>query len=163
MTYLQQTQSDPQALALTCKLLATKGFANQLNANHYLLYNYLLATKDPSILRKPLRTEMYMPAGHCLFFTTHLLHGSKLNTTDVSRLGMSIRYSLATNEENNENLSIAKGLFSKEELSRLGIQENDDRVPIFQVLGNEHHEKSKPINLAAMREILLQKREKRMG
>ncbi len=157
LTYLNQFKDDPNALLETGKLLATKGFANQLNANHYLFYKYLLASSEQSRLCETSRTEMYMQPGDCLFFTTHLLHGSKINTTAISRLGMSIRYSRATNEENNENLTIVRSLFTDEEQLEMGLEKGDERTPIFQVLGNAHHEKSKPVNLAALRNILRNK------
>lgn len=157
LTYLEHTKHDKKSLERTCRLLSTKGFANQLNANHYLYYDYLQNSHYQKMLTTTKKTEMYMAPGDCLFFTTHLLHGSGINQLPVSRLGMSVRYSRALNPENEENLSVVRALFSKSQQVRLGLSENDDRIPIIQVLGTQHHERSKPINLKQLREILAEK------
>lgn len=160
LTYLEHTKDKPEALDETCKLLSTKGFANQLNANHKLYYDFLTSSHYRTLLPHARRMELYMEPGECLFFTTHLLHGSGINLTRVSRLGMSIRYSSAMNPENEENLTVIRELFSEEERARLGLKEGDDRIPIIQVLGSEHHPRSVPVNVIELRKILTKKGEK---
>lgn len=157
LTFLENTKNDKKALALTCKLLSTRSWANQLNAQHYLFYNYLLNSHYQQMLETTRKTEMYMERGECVFFTTHLLHGSGVNYQPLSRLGISIRYSRATNPENEENLSVVKGLFSESERVQLGLKKDEDRIPIFQVLGTKHHEKSVPVDLVELRKILVKK------
>lgn len=157
LTFLEQARHDKQALDLTCKLLSTRSWANTLNAQHYLFYNYLLNSQYRQMLATTKKTEMYMGVGECLFFTTHLLHGSGINQLPVSRLGLSIRYSRATNPENEENLSVVNELFSERERAQLGLKENERRIPIFQVLGTEHHENTVPVDLTELRKILVKK------
>lgn len=158
LTFLEQTKTDQKAFDLTSKLLSTKSWANQLNAQHYLYYNYLLSSPYQKMLSTTRKTEIYMKPGECLFFTTHLLHGSEINRLNIPRLGLSIRYSRATNPENEENLSVVRNLFSKSEREQMGLKDNDNRIPIFQVLGTKHHANTVPVNLRELRKILVKKR-----
>ncbi len=157
LTYLDHAKEDREALLNTCKLLATQDFGNHLNANHYLFYNYLLTSQNQFPLKKTMKTNLLMQPGDCVIFSSHLLHGLNLNTTFDPRLGISIQYSQATNEENHKNLTLVNSSFTRKEQLELGLDIADERMPSIQVSGNEFHVKSKPIDLAALKDTLRKK------
>lgn len=157
MKYLNYSKNDPAVLERTFKLLSTQGFSNEMIANHALSFNYLINSQHNNRLLNIKRVEIYTKPKDCLIFSTHILHGSDINRTSKTRLAISIRYSRATTEENEDNLKAVNSMFTTSELSRLGLQEGDGRNPIIQVSGTQHHKKSKPINLDQLRKILEEK------
>lgn len=154
LKYLEHASHDKDVLERVLKLLSISGFGHEMIANHALYYNYLLTSKYQHLLSKIKRTEIYTKPGECLIFNSHLLHGSDINWTPKSRLAISIRYSRATNSENEDNLKAVNAMFSRSERERLGIKENDNRTPIIQVLGTKHHENSIAVNFSQLRKIL---------
>lgn len=154
MKYLEHARNDPSALEQTLKLLSISGFGNEMIANHALSFNYLQTSAYRHQLSKIKRVEIYTKPAEALIFSTHLLHGSDVNRTSQTRLAISVRYSRATTQENDDNLKAVNALFSKSERARLGLSEADGRNPIIQVAGTKHHEKSKPVNLDQLHKIL---------
>lgn len=159
LKYLEHAKRDQATLDKTIKLLSKLGFGNEMIANHALFFNYLQEAEYSQELPKIKRVEIYTQPKECLIFSTHILHGSDVNLTNETRLAISVRYCPATTEENEDNLQAVKTMFTKDELLRLGLDEQETRNPIIQVLGSNCHIKSKPVKLDQLRQILEEKRQ----
>ncbi len=135
LKYLDHARENPEQLERTFRLLSIGEFGSEIVANHALFYHYLHHSPLRNELFEIPEIEVYTQPGDCIIFSTHLQHGSEINQTEQPRLGISVRYSRATNKENTDTVRLLRSLFSKEELFRLGIKENDSRAPILQILG----------------------------
>lgn len=155
--YLEHSKGDADLSERTFKLLSISGFGNEMIANHMLSYQYIQESINRDTLSTIRRTEVYTEPGECLIFSSHLMHGSDVNSTATPRLAISIRYSSALKSENEDTLNAVKAIFSPQERTQLGLIEGDTRTPIIQVLGKEHHTRSCLVDLNQLKIILSQK------
>lgn len=84
-------------------------------------------------LERYIRQEIYTEPGECIFFNSHVLHGTSKNVSDSPRISIVFRYRKATAKPLAEGSPFL--CFQIKQKDKNGMKE----IPVIQILGNKHH------------------------
>lgn len=101
----------------------------------------LKETFDKDYLKSYTRQEIYTVPGECIFFNSHVIHGSSPNLSNVPRTALVFRYRQARAKPLNFGFpkGVLKSCLALPKGGEAMRSKNHTKIPIVQVLGKHHH------------------------
>ena len=141
LTHLYAIHKHPERLPYYSNLFACLGENEHVRRSLRLHIETLKETFEKDLLKRYVRQEIYTNPGECIFFNSHMLHGSSPNLSNTPRTAIVFRYRQA--EVKPLDFGFPQDILN----SCLELPKNHDtstykilpEVPVVQVLGNQQH------------------------
>lgn len=153
LTHLYAIHKHPERLPYYSNLFACLGGNEHVRRSLRLHIETLKETFEKDLLKRYVRQEIYTDPGDCIFFNSHVLHGSSPNLSNTPRIAIVFRYRQA--EAKPLNFGFPQDILN----SCLELPKNYEtmdyktlpEVPVVQVLGNQQHKGYRVIDVEKIR------------